>query len=480
MSDTRANASALEAIKSALGPNGYIDEPSRMAPYVTSMRHRHENAAPLVALPATTQDVARLVGVCREHRIAIVPQGGNTGLVDGGIPLPGALQGEHGEIVVSLARMNRIRDLDPFGMIVTAEAGVILQTLQDAADDAGFLFPLSMASEGSATVGGIISTNAGGTAVLRYGNMRHLVVGVEAVVQDGSVISGLRRLAKDNTGYDLAHAFVGAEGTLGIVTAATLRLAPKLWHKTVALAALPDADAALKLLALFRREGAEYLTAFEIMSRAALQLAAKHIPGARDPFGGAAPYALLIELGASSPHVDLRQLFEDTAARALEDGLMLDAVLAESEAQARQFWHVREHIPDALRRQGGKMHFDVSVPLDRVADFLLDTNARIAAEAPSVVPIPFGHIGDGNIHYNMYCDPAPGDDAFTALKARIKAIMYEEIAKRQGSISAEHGIGVERKGDLLLCKSPVEIDLMRRIKRAFDPEGLMNPGKIFD
>jgi FAD/FMN-containing dehydrogenase len=462
--------------KTLLGEGGLIADPALMPPYTTSMRNRHAHATPMVALPNATQQVAELVRLCRKHRFALVPQGGNTGLVDGGIPTP-----EGGEIIVNLSRMNRIRDIDAVGLIATVEAGVILQQLQDTVAAAGLMFPLSIASEGSAEIGGLISTNAGGQAVLRYGSMRNLVLGVEAVLPNGEIISGLKTLAKDNTGYHLASYFIGAEGTLGIVTAATLRLLPALRQKVTAVAAVPDIRAALELLASFRREGAEHLSAFEFMSLAALRLVTKNVQGTRFPCNAEdAPYYLLIELSASSELVPLRDLFESTVAAALENGKALDAVIAGSVAQDDQFWQARDHIPEALRCEKQRIHFDIALPVKSLADFLDETGARIKAEYPAIVLMPFGHLGDGNAHYNMYFPALLDDAAFAAAKARIQDIVFGEVKRWQGSISAEHGVGTERKAVLAKVTSSVELDMMRAIKRAFDPEGRMNPGKIFD
>jgi FAD/FMN-containing dehydrogenase len=376
--------------------------------------------------------------------------------------------------------MNHIRDLDPVGSIVTVEAGVVLQTLQEAAAAAGFLFPLSIASQGSAQVGGLLATNAGGTAVLRYGSMRSLVYGVEAVLPSGEIVSNLKKLVKDNTGYNLAALLTGSEGTLGIITAATLKLFPLQRQTLTAVVAIPSAVTALDLLADFRREAAEYLTAFEIMSLEALNLVIKHIPGARFPGTGGYPYYLLIEFGASSPSVPLRTVFESAALAALESGKILDAVVAETTAQARQFWHAREHISESLRKNGGGIHFDIALPLDQIAPFLTETDAKIRTVAPGITLMPFGHIGDGNIHYNMYVPQGLEPARFADLKKQIQALVFGEVRLRQGSISAEHGIGLERKAELLLSKPAAEIDVMRKIKRALDPENLMNPGKIFD
>jgi FAD/FMN-containing dehydrogenase len=468
-------AEALCAIKDLLGQGGFIEDPAAMEPFMTSMRNRHVRTSPLVALPNSTLQAAEIVKICSQYRLPIVPQGGNTGLVDGGIP---SLHGQ--EILVSLSRMNTIRDIDAVGSVITAEAGVILQNLQDASHAAGFSFPLSIASQGSAQVGGLISTNAGGTAVLRYGNMRNLVLGIEVILPNGDVISNLKKLVKDNTGYNLASLFVGAEGTLGIVTAATLKLFPCLQQNLTAVLAIPKVEIALELLAAFRREADEYLTTFEIMSLEAMTLVMTQIPGSRFPGKADAPYYMLIEFGSSSPTVQLREVFERAALRALEDGKILDAVIAENTAQAKQFWHMREHISDALRRHGGGIHFDIALPLNQIAPFLNATGESIKKMDAGITLMPFGHIGDGNLHYNMYMPFGTEPQLFAAIKKRLQAIVFGEVGRRHGSISAEHGVGTERKAELIVYKSPAEMDVMRKIKHAMDPNLILNPGKIFD
>ncbi|HEU0117862.1 MAG TPA: FAD-binding oxidoreductase [Alphaproteobacteria bacterium] len=468
-----SDAGSLQKIRTMLGDNGYIDDPVRMEPYLTSWRNGWVGKSPLIAFPSSTAQVAELVTFCAKNKIAMVPQGGNTGLVGGGVP---SQNGK--EIVINLSRMNKIHSIDKVASTVTVEAGVILQTLQTYAADAGFLFPLSIAAEGSAEIGGLISTNAGGTAVLRYGNMRDLIVGIEAVTADGKIYSSLKKLPKDNTGYDLGRTFIGAEGTLGVVTGATLKLFPPLRQKVTSILALNNPAMALDLLAEFRSKAGEYLTAFELMPHAAIKLATKHISGARFPGKDDAPYYMLVEFGSTSQSFPLRVVFEDLAGHALNKNQILDAVIAENEAQAKQFWQLRENISESMRKEGQGIHFDISLPLDQIPDFLKNMEAQIKTVSPIIMPVPFGHIGDGNIHYNMYfAAPSPN---FPVLKKRVQEIVYADVKHRHGSISAEHGIGVDRKAELLSYKSADEIAMMRKIKHALDPDGLMNPGKIFD
>jgi len=475
MSAKPAVGEAIAEIKKGLGSGGWIDNPADMQPYLTSWRNGWTGKSPLVALPSNTAQVAEIVAICHRHHVSIVPQGGNTGLVGGSVPSQSG-----NEIVISLSRLNKIRDIDPIASTVTVDAGTVLQRVQETAAEAGFLFPLTMGSEGSAQVGGAISTNAGGTAVLRYGNMRDLVMGLEAVLPDGQIFSSLHKLPKDNTGYNLGSYFIGAEGTLGIVTAATLKLFPRPQQTLTAVIALGSADVALELLKTFRKECAEWLSAFEIMSHQALKLVTKHISGTRFPGKDNAPYYLLVELGASSQGVPLRSVFENLASEALESGKILDAVIAENTAQAKQFWQLRDSISESARKEGPGIHFDISLPLAQIPNFLRQMEPQIKAVTPDMILFPFGHIGDGNLHYNMYFSPAQASDKIAALKKRIQDIVYAAVKSMRGSISAEHGIGIERKAELASYKTSAEIDVMRKIKRALDPDGLMNPGKIFN
>jgi D-lactate dehydrogenase (cytochrome) len=466
---------AIDALKNLLGPDGIISDPADMSPYLTSMRNRHVAASPLVVLPRSTEQVATIVRICRDHNQPLIPQGGNTGLVDGAIPDAG-----QNAIILSLSRMNAIRAIDAVGATMIAEAGAILQNVQDAATAAGFLFPLSMASEGSMQIGGAIGTNAGGTAVVRYGTTRNLVLGLEAVLADGSIISNLKALPKDNTGYNLSQLLIGAEGTLGIVTAASLRLFPTLRHSLTAIVAVADAAAAVKFFTLLRQEAAEILTTFEIMSVASVDLVRQHFRDTRFPRVNGAGYYLLIGLGASSMHMPLTDIFVRVAGNSAKAGQIMDVVIAKSEAEAKQFWHLREHIPESLRKQGNRIHFDIALPLAGMVDFLNDMPLAIHAVAADMVLMPFGHIGDGNLHYNMYTTATRTADDFATLKKHIQDLVFAETHKRGGSISAEHGIGIERKAVLAALKSVAELDVMRRIKHALDPHSIMNPGKVFD
>jgi FAD/FMN-containing dehydrogenase len=470
-----AFADALTEIKTLLGPRGVIEDPAQKLPHETSMRTQRSYPAGLVARPADARQVADLVRICARHRVPIVPQGGNTGLVDGGIPSP-----EGHEIVVSLTRLDRIRDLDSVGAVVTVEAGVVLQRLREAAAAAGLLFPLSMGSQGTMQIGGAVSTNAGGTAVLRYGTMRQLVLGLEVVLPDGEILSNLKRLIKDNTGYNLSQAFIGAEGTLGIVTAATLRLFPAPRQTLTAFAALPDAGAALTLLQRLREALGEFLSTFELISCPALDAVLQHVPGTRRPLAGQAPWYALIELGTASPDLPLRGPFERLAAEALDQGDLLDAAIAENQAQGRAFWALRESIPDGLRRSGPVIVFDIALPIAEIANFLHVCDERLRRYDARLRPMPFGHVGDGNLHYNLVAPTDLTPAAWQALKGDVEDLVFSEIERRQGSVSAEHGIGLLRKGALARSKSEREIVLMRRIKQALDPQGIMNPGKIFD
>ncbi len=403
----------------------------------------------------------------------LVPLGGNTGLTGGSVP------DDSGKaVVLSLARMNRIRAIDPINNTLTAEAGVVLATAQSAADEAGRLFPLSLAAQGSCTIGGNLSTNAGGTGVLRYGNARELCLGLEVVTARGEVWHGLRGLRKDNTGYDLRDLFIGSEGTLGVITAATLKLFPKPAAQVTALAALSSPHAALKLLELAQSMLGPALTGFELMSQMCLSLVARHFDDCTAPFDAPHPWCVLLESSDSQSEAHATERFDALMEQAFESGLIADALIAQSIAQSRKFWALRENISEAQAAEGKNIKHDISVPISSIGDFVAATDAALARQFPGVRMVVFGHLGDGNLHYNVSPPLGMNEDTFLAMQDDINALVHDAVAANSGSISAEHGIGVLRRDEMLRYKSPVELALMRTIKNAFDPLGIMNPGKL--
>jgi FAD/FMN-containing dehydrogenase len=450
-----------------------ITDPADCAPFLTDWRKRYTGRALAVAQPDTTMDVAAIVRWCAERRVPIVPQGGNTGMVGGATPDEGGRA-----LVLSLARMNRIRAIDPVNNAITVEAGVILANLQQAARDADRLFPLSLAAEGSCTVGGNLSTNAGGVQVLRYGNTRELCLGLEVVTPSGEIWNGLRGLRKDNTGYDLKDLFIGAEGTLGVVTAATMKLFPLPAAQVTAFAAVPDPHAALALLELAQRRLAASLTAFELISDYCMGLVEKHVPDRRRPLGQASPYYVLLESSDYESEAHANARFESLMGEAIELGIVTDAAIAASIAQSRAFWQLRESIPGAQAAEGRNIKHDISVPISSIGRFIDETSAALERAFPGIRMVVFGHLGDGNLHYNV--SPAPGidPDAFMANESGINRITYDAVAAHRGSISAEHGLGQLKPEENAHYKSPLELALMRRIKDALDPQGIMNPGKV--
>lgn len=463
---------ALAAIREVVGPAGWIDDAAGLEPYLAESRNLFHGHCAGVVRPASTAETARVVALCAEAGLPVTPQGGNTGHVGGGVP--------EGGIIIATGRMNRVRAVDAVNHTMTVEAGCILADAQAAAAGADCLFPLSMASEGSCQVGGALSTNAGGTAVLRYGNARELVMGVEVVLPDGRVWDGLRGLRKDNTGYALKHLFVGAEGTLGIITAAVLKLFPKPRVRETALAGLPSVEAVVELFARVRDVAGDSLTGFEMMPRIALEFSVRHIPGNADPLSAPHPHYALIELTSPRPHERLRETLEAELARAMEDGLVADAVLAASEAQCEALWRIREYISEAQKHEGGSIKHDISVPISRIAEFMSTAGARMEAEIPGVRLCAFGHVGDGNIHFNLSQPVGADKQAFLGRWQEINRIVNHLLAEVGGSISAEHGIGRLKMDQLAEFRGDPEIDLMRRIKRAIDPANIMNPGKVVD
>jgi FAD/FMN-containing dehydrogenase len=437
---------ALARLKDAVGPKGFSEDPHVIAPLLEEWRGTYHGRTSLLLSPATTEEVSRVLAICGETGTAIVPQGGNTGLVGGQIPF-------HGEVLLSTRRLNRIRALDRDGAHVIAEAGVVLHNLHKVAEEANFLFPISLASEGSCTIGGNLSTNAGGVNVLRYGMARALVLGLEVVLADGRVLDLLRTLHKDNTGYDLKQLFIGAEGTLGVITAAALKLYPRPRQVTTALVPLADPAAAIALLAHLQDATGGLLTAFELIPRVGVDLVLKHI-GAADPLREKAPWYALVE---GPP-------FED----ALGDA---DAAIAQTQAQRANLWRLRESLSEAQKLEGPSLKHDISVPLAAIADFIREATAAVLAAVPQARPVTFGHVGDGNLHFNFQVPDTSRRDA-------VARIVHDTVYRFHGSMSAEHGIGVMKRDDLVRYKSAEEIAVMRTLKQALDPRNILNPGKV--
>jgi len=469
--DSSPPLEALNRLRDIVGPKGWKSAPVDTAPYLEEPRKRWVGQTPLVVLPKSIAEVAALVQVCAAHQIAIVPQGGNTGLVGGQIPTGR-------EIVLSLSRLSRLRNLDTINNTVTAEAGCVLATLKNEADKANRLFPLSLASEGSCQLGGLLSTNAGGNAVLRYGTMRDLVLGLEVVTPQGEIWNDLKGLRKDNTGYDLKQLYIGAEGTLGVITGATCKLFPRPREVLTAFVAIDRLDAAIALFNLARESSGEMISAFELIPRQGLDLVFTHIAAAKDPFLQAQTWYVLIELSSSQPGSLLRDHAETLLKKALSKSIIEDAVIAESQRQKQDLWALRECLPDAQTMEGVSLKHDISVPVSAIADFIDQATQAAQKLIPNIRPVPFGHIGDGNVHFNLM-QPI-GMDAATYLAARdeIAECIYDITHSLGGSISAEHGLGLAKKDQILSYKSPVEMALMRTIKQALDPNNIMNPGKM--
>ena len=466
-----------EAVAAIVGAQNVLEDPSDQAPYVTDWRDRYHGKARFVVRPGSAAEVAEVVKLCAAARVPMVPQGGNTGLCGGATP-----DKSGAAVVFRLDRMNRIREINPTAGTMIVEAGSVLADLQSAADQAGLLFPLSLGAEGSCRIGGNISTNAGGVAVLRYGPTRDLVLGLEVVLADGTIRDWMSPLRKNTTGYDLKQLFIGAEGTLGIITAAALKVFPKPRQTAVAMATLGSVADALELLGLVRSSLGDRLSSFEIMSWTQVDVVLRHIPGTTMPFGERAPWYILIEATDTLADLDLRQALETTLAEALEKKLIRDAVVPSSEAQAAALWRVRHSVSEANKRDGLGVSHDTAVPLDRQAEFARQIEARIGRAFPDAPLLMTGHIGDGNIHVIALLDKEryAEKSRFESAAAEINGIVDEVTLSLHGTISAEHGIGVTNKQRLMAGRGAADVELMRGIKRLLDPLGLMNPGKVFD
>ena len=465
----------LQSLGSIVGP-AHVLHDGDLSAWELDWRKRERGRALAVVQPASSAEVAAVVRACAAARVSLVPQGGNTSMVVGATPDASGTQ-----VLLSLTRMNAIRSLDLANLTVTAEAGCILQNLQQACAAAGFLFPLSLASEGSCTLGGNLGSNAGGTQVLRYGNARELCLGLEVVTAQGQLWNGLSGLRKDNTGYDLRHLFIGSEGTLGVITAATMKIVPMPAAILTAFAALPSLEAAVQLLGLAQQRIHAGLTGFELMGRFALSLVERHFPQQAIPFAGQDPYCVVLEISDSHSQAQARQQLEQLLEAALQNGCVRDAVVAESLAQARALWHIRESIPLAQAQEGLNIKHDISIAVSRIPDFVRQTNAAIATAFPGARMVTYGHLGDGNLHYNVQAPEGSDAEAFLQEQEQpMNQLVYAQVERYQGSISAEHGIGSLKRDKLAQYKSPVALGLMRAIKQALDPHNLMNPGRMLE
>lgn len=473
MAHTGSNyANILDKFAKIVGSKHVLTDPAEMRPFLTDWRGLYQGSAFAIVKPANTQEVSEIVRICASENIGIVPQGGNTGLVGGSIPF------ETGnEIVLSLKRLNQVREVDPLSDTMTVDAGVTLKSVQEAAESVDRLFPLSLASEGSCTIGGNLATNAGGTAVLAYGNARDLVLGLEVVLADGRIWDGLGKLRKDNTGYDLRNIFIGSEGTLGIITAVVLKLFPAPKSRSTAICGLTSPENALALFTLAKKKSGAALTTFELMPRLGIEMVVQHIPNNRDPLSSRHEWYVLMEL-SSAGNGGLNEEFEQLLADAFEQELVSDAVIASSLDQRDDFWRLRESLSDAQGFEGGSIKHDISVPLASVPQLIADVNRDVELLIPGIRPVPFGHLGDGNLHFNMTQPIGADKSAFLARWDDVNEIVHGYTLKANGSISAEHGIGRLKRGMLEKVKDPVAYDMMRALKSTFDPKNILNPGKV--
>ena len=463
----------LDKLAQRLGPKGLTRDPAAMAPSLSDWRDRYHGAAAAMLSPATREEVAEIVALCAEAGVALVPQGGNTGMVGGATP-----DGSGAALILSTRRLGRIRSIDAAAGIAVCEAGVILAALQEAALAVGRRFPLTLGAKGSATVGGLVSTNAGGTQVLRFGTMRALVLGLEAVLPDGSLFEGLAALKKDNRGYDLKQLLIGAEGTLGVVTAASLKLVPAVGERSVAWAGVETPEAAQALLRHLEATLGDAVESFELVPAHVLALVIAHIPGTRAPLAAPAPWNVLIEAVSAMATPSPEPLLYEGLRSALETNLVSDAVIAASEAQAEGFWRLRDSIAEAEKKDGPAAKHDISVPVEAMGRFLVEAGIAVEARFPGTQVIGFGHLGDGNIHFNVRAPAGAGPGWLEAEGSRVTAFVHDLVTEAGGSISAEHGIGQAKIGELARLADPARLNAMRAIKRALDPGNIMNPGKL--
>ncbi|HZP98231.1 MAG TPA: FAD-binding oxidoreductase [Reyranella sp.] len=471
--------SFVDRLRSIVGEKGLILDDQGKHPYLTDWRENYLGKALAVVRPASTEEVAGVVELCAAEKVAIVPQGGNTGMAGGGAP-----HEDGHEIVLSLTRMNRILEVDPIGYTMTVEAGVILKTIQETAAEHDRLFPLSLGAEGSCTIGGNLSTNAGGVQVLHYGNARNLVLGIEVVTPQGEIWNGLRALKKDNTGYDLRDLYLGAEGTLGIITKAVLKLWPKPKDNATSWSAVPSPAAAVELLSGANAASEDNVTSCELMGRQGIDFVLKHIPGTADPLSDKHDWYVLMEWASTRPRREgdnvqgLREKMESYLGEAMEQGLVLDAVIAQTEAQSRALWALREGHTEASKKEGPSIKFDISVAVSKIPQFMTEGLAAMRKALPECRPLPFGHVGDGNLHFNCQAPAGWSKPQFMAYEHAISRAIYDLVVSYGGSISAEHGIGQIKLDELAHYRSKIEIDTMRTLKRALDPQNIMNPGKV--
>jgi len=469
--NSKATTAALATLKGRLGPKGYQDDPEDLAPWLVDWRGVYKGAARAMLSPANVAEVSAIIAIAREAGLPLVPQGGNTGMVGGATPLP-----EGDSALLSLRRMNAIREIHATSGIAIAEAGVILSTLHDAAQAQNMRFPISLGAKGSATIGGLVSTNAGGTQVLRFGTMRKLVLGIEAVLPDGSLYDGLAALKKDNRGYDLTQLLIGAEGTLGVVTAASLRLVPAIGDRAVGWIGVESPQAALRLLRWLEARSEQAIESFEVVPADTLALVLRHVAGTRAPLQSPAPWNVLVEHVSNGAS---RAALEELLGSALGEGLALDAVVSASESQAEAFWRLRDSISEAERTAGPAVQHDISVPVDAMPDFMVDAVAKVEALFPGVSAAAFGHLGDGNVHFHVRAPEGVDADAWRSGAGKEAShLVYDLVVQAKGSISAEHGIGQMKRQELLRLSDPARISALRAIKAALDPAGIMNPGKL--